>query len=73
MIEKDNTHWVVEVKMDKEMTAADVLGKREAAIRWAKSVTAADEVDVPWRYLLISEANITMAKGSWEALKSLGG
>jgi type III restriction enzyme len=73
VIEKDDTHWVVEVKMDKEMTAADVLGKREAAIRWAKSVSASDEVDVPWRYLLISEADINMAKGSWEALKALGG
>jgi type III restriction enzyme len=73
VIETDNTHWVVEVKMDKEMSAADVLGKREAAIRWAKSVTASDEVDVTWRYLLISETDINMAKGSWEALKALGG
>lgn len=32
------THWVVEVKMDKEMSSADVAGKREAARRW---VTAA--------------------------------
>jgi type III restriction enzyme len=73
VIDADGTHWVVEVKMDKEMSAQDVLGKREAAIRWAKSVSASDEVDVTWRYLLISETDINMAKGSWEALKALGG
>lgn len=48
VIDADATHRVVEVKMDKEMSAQDVLGKREAAIRWAKSVSASDEVDVTW-------------------------
>jgi len=73
VIEKDGTHWVVEAKMNKEMSAEDVLAKREAAIRWAKSVSASSEVDATWSYLLVSETDIKMAKESWYALKGLGG
>ncbi len=71
VIEEDGTHWVVEVKMDKEMASADVQGKREAATRWASHVSANGEVGVRWRYLLASEADVTTAKGSWHALKQL--
>jgi type III restriction enzyme len=73
VIDNDGTHWVVETKMNKEMESEDVLGKREAAVRWAKHVSASDDVSVTWRYLLVSEADIETAKGSWEALKKLGG
>lgn len=31
VIEHGGQHWVVEVKMDKELASADVAGKREAA------------------------------------------
>jgi type III restriction enzyme len=72
VIDIDGTHWVVEVKMDKEMESTDVKGKREAARRWANYVTADEKVRVPWRYLLASEADIETAKGSWPALKALG-
>ena len=50
-IETDGTHWVVEVKMEKEMGSEDVRGKREAALRWANYVTADEQVGVRWRYL----------------------
>ena len=73
VIQRDGTHLVVEVKMDKEVTAADVQGKREAALRWANHVSASAEVGAQWRYLLVSESDITTAKGSWAALKKLGG
>lgn len=73
VIERGRTHWVVEVKMDKEMTSEDVKGKREAARRWANHVTADPKVDVTWRYLLVSESDVETAKGSWAALKKLGG
>jgi type III restriction enzyme len=73
VIERDGTHWIVEVKGDKEMTSEDVKGKREAAKRWANYVTADDKVGVTWRYLLVSESDLDMAKGSWPALKKLGG
>jgi type III restriction enzyme len=71
VIGTDGTHWVVEVKMDKEMDSESVKGKREAARRWANHVTADEKVDVRWRYLLASEADVETAKGSWSALKTL--
>jgi type III restriction enzyme len=72
VVEKDGTHWVVEVKMDKEMESADVIGKRDAAKRWSNHVSADDRVG-QWRYLLVSETDVTDAKGSWRALKQLAG
>lgn len=72
VIDADGTHWVVEVKMDKEMDTSTVKGKRDAARRWANYVTADETVDVPWRYLLASEADVETARGSWPALKALG-
>jgi type III restriction enzyme len=71
VIENDGTHWVVEVKMDKEMASEDVQGKREAAMRWANHVSADGTVGTTWRYLLVSESDISTAKGSWNALKQL--
>lgn len=62
IIETGGDHWVVEVKMDKEMQSEDVLGKREAAKRWANYVTADREVGVTWRYLLVSEADVETAR-----------
>jgi type III restriction enzyme len=72
VIDADGTHWIVEAKMDKEIESEDVQGKREAAKRWANHVNADDTVGVTWRYLLVSEADIATAKGSWDALKKLG-
>lgn len=71
-IEKGGPHWIVEVKMDKEVTSADVLGKREAAQRWANHVSADLQVKVKWGYLLVSESDVKACKGSWPALKGLG-
>jgi type III restriction enzyme len=73
VIDADGTHWVVEVKMDKEMDSETVKGKRDAARRWANYVTADDRIAVPWRYLLVSETDVETAKSSWSALKALGG
>jgi type III restriction enzyme len=72
VIDKDNIHWVVEVKMDKEIGSGDVQGKREAARRWANHVNADPLVKVKWHYLLVSENDIKTVKGSWSALKKLG-
>jgi len=71
VIDTDGTHWVVEVKMDKEVSSEDVQGKRDAAIRWANHVSADEVVGTMWRYLLVSETDISTAKGSWTALKQL--
>lgn len=72
VIETDDTHWIVEVKMDKEVESEDVQGKRETAKRWANHVTADEKVGVTWKYLLVSETDVNTAKGSWNALKRLG-
>ncbi len=72
VIETDGTHWIVEVKAEKEVTSSDVLGKRGAAKRWANYVTADANVGTTWRYLLVSESDVDTAKGSWLALKKLG-
>jgi len=72
VIETGGTHWIVEVKINNEMTSADVQAKREAAKRWANYVTADASVGTTWRYLLVSESDVGTAKGSWPALKKLG-
>lgn len=72
VIDGDGTHWIVEVKMDKEVTSEDVQGKREAAKRWANHVNSDGAVAATWRYLLVSETDIATSKGSWGALKRLG-
>ncbi len=72
VIETDGTHWVVEAKMEKEMKSGEVQTKRVAARRWANYVTADENVEFAWKYLLVSESDIDTSKGSWAALKKLG-
>lgn len=71
-IDRDGSHWLIEVKMDKEMATVDVQGKRDAARRWANYVSADEKVSAPWSYVLVSETDVRTAKGSWGALKGLG-
>lgn len=72
-IDTDGTHWLIEVKMDKEMASLDVRGNRDAARRWANHVDADENVGIRWRYLLLSESDVKTARGSWAALMGLGG
>lgn len=72
VVEKDGTHWVVEVKSDRDAQTGDVGGKREAARRWVSYVNTDPKVEVKWRYVLVTETDIAEAKGSWSALKRLG-
>lgn len=68
-----DTHYLVEVKRDKDMETAEVQGKREAALRWANHVSASPKLNgVQWRYVLLSEADVADGKGSWQAMKLLG-
>ena len=71
VVEKAGTHWIVEIKMEKEISSADVLGKAEAARRWVNHVNASEMVKTKWAYLLVAESDVEAAKGSWSALKSL--
>jgi len=63
-IDANSVHWLIEVKMDKEMTTPAVVGKRDAARRWANHVSADEKVDVVWKYVLLSETDVEAAKGS---------
>jgi type III restriction enzyme len=71
-VDTNDTHWVIEVKSDKDLSSAEVQTKREQARRWANYVNADNQVDVTWRYLLVGETDIATAKGSWPALRSIG-
>lgn len=53
-------HWLATIR------------RRRASTSSGDEQTAYDQVDVTWRYLLVSEADIEMARGSWAALKALG-
>ena len=70
-----NQRWIVEVKADNQMKSAEVAGKRAAAKRWANYVNTSPEFATGprWSYLLVSESDVDDAKGSWAALKGLGG
>lgn len=72
VVDKDGTRWVIEVKSDKDVDSDEVQGKREAAQRWVNHVNAEDDVGGKWAYLLVTESDITQARGSWPALCGLG-
>lgn len=57
----DGTHYLVEVKADKDVETAVVQAKKKAAEDWARYVT--DEGDYgTWRYVLVSESVLAVAK-----------
>lgn len=68
----DGAHWVIEVKMDKEVASQDVQAKRQAAQRWANHVSADPMVGMRWNYLLVSESDVRGARGSWGTLQAAG-
>jgi len=67
------SRYVIEVKADKDLNTHEVQAKREAAQRWSNIVNAAEDMNAPWSYLLLSESDIRAATGSWNALKRVGG
>ncbi|MFY9488751.1 MAG: DEAD/DEAH box helicase family protein [Solirubrobacterales bacterium] len=69
-IDTDGVRWVIETKADKDMATDVVQEKRKAAKSWANTVTGDGRIGV-WRYLLICETDLDMAKGSWAALAKL--
>jgi type III restriction enzyme len=72
-VEKGGTHWVIEVKADKDMTSEQVQAKRLSAQQWAQHVTADSKLKgTTWRYLLVRETDVEAAKENWQALKGFG-
>lgn len=64
--------WLVETKADKDMESTEVVEKRKAARKWANTVNSSPDVDIEWKYLLLSEQDVDDASGSWEQMKGFG-
>jgi len=62
--------WLVETKMNREITSQEVRDKRKAARKWASVVNVSPAVGATWGYLLLSEDDVDDAQGSWESLKA---
>jgi type III restriction enzyme len=74
-IEQAGAHrlcWLIETKMNKEMTAEDVRAKMKAAKTWANTVNSSEAVAGVWRYILLSEDDVNDAGGAWEQMKAFG-
>ncbi len=54
------------------MSSAKVIQKRRAAITWANTVNNSGQAEGRWRYLLLSEADVDDAAGSWTHMKGFG-
>lgn len=57
----DGTHYLVEVKADRDIDTPVVQAKKQAAEEWARYVTDTGDHGT-WRYLLVSEHTLTTAK-----------
>lgn len=71
-IDGARTCWLVETKMNREMSSAEVVAKRRAALTWANTVNNSGQADGRWRYLLLSEDDVDDAAGSWTHMKGFG-
>lgn len=71
-IDDERICWLVETKMNKELTSADVIAKKKAAITWANTINHSGKVTGRWKYLLLSEDDVNDAAGSWAQMKDFG-
>jgi type III restriction enzyme len=55
------THYLLEVKADRDITRPEVQGKASAAKEWARHVTYEGDYGT-WQYLLVSETDLGTAK-----------
>lgn len=70
-VDTADTHWVIEVKSDREMDSEEVTRKKEAARRWANLASLDPGGNGAWRYLLIAERSLREAHGSWRMVRTL--
>lgn len=71
-VEGKRVCWLVETKRNSEVQSAAVQAKRRAAKTWANTVNGLLVSDDEWRYLLLSEDDVSEAKGSWGQMKGFG-
>lgn len=65
-IDKSGTHWIIEIKADRDASNEEVLAKRQAALAWSNAVSESGAAQ--WKYLFIAERDLKAAKDSWNAL-----
>ncbi|QGP90585.1 hypothetical protein GKZ92_22990 (plasmid) [Gordonia sp. 135] len=64
--------WLVETKMNKDITSGEVIAKKAAAETWANTITNSGKVgDDQWHYVLLSETDVEHSHGNWEQMKLL--
>lgn len=63
----DGTHWLIEVKADRDLNAKDVRDKKAAAEKLARLLTDLGNLGT-WKYLLVSQSAVEAAKGNWNVL-----
>ncbi|MEQ5803378.1 hypothetical protein [Halomonas sp. H10-9-1] len=68
----ERTCWLVETKMNKEVTSAEVQAKKKAARTWANTINHSGKANGRWQYLLLSEDDVNDAAGSWAQMKGFG-
>ncbi|WP_322411138.1 DEAD/DEAH box helicase [Microbacterium invictum] len=66
-LDTTGTFWLIEGKSDKNSNDADVLRKKDAAVKWARSVRDDGQFGT-WRYVFATESDIKSASGSWASL-----
>lgn len=70
-IDAAGVRWLIEGKDDGSVRRSDpeVMAKKETAEAWARHVNA-QGVYGTWRYLFVTESDVTGSSGSWDLLKS---
>lgn len=64
--------WLVETKMDKDISSGEVIAKKAAAETWANTITNSGKVgDDQWHYVLLSETDVEHSHDNWEQMKVL--
>jgi len=63
----DGTHWLIEVKADRDLNTKDVQDKKAAAEKLARLLTDLGDLGT-WKYLLVSQTAVEAAKGNWNVL-----
>lgn len=63
----DGSHWLIEVKADRDLNTKDVQDKKVAAEKLARLLTDLGNLGT-WKYLLLSQSAVEAAKGNWNVL-----
>ncbi len=69
VVELDGTHWLLEVKADRDIDREEIVLKRRAAQRWTNHANANLNDGTTWKYGLVGEREVAAANGQWNVLR----